>query len=124
MLAATGEFERASRLVERAGRLCADIEGLSEARQALTVERVLYFDAVPNPYGVLGVAGREQAELKRRYRRLSLQVHPDKCSNPQAEAAFKAVKRCFDWLMDPNVCLLYTSPSPRDQRGSRMPSSA
>ena len=26
---------------------------------------------------------------------------------------------------DPNVtCLLYTSPSPRDQRGSRMPSSA
>ena len=24
----------------------------------------------------------------------------------------------------PSVCLLYTSPSPRDQRGSRMPSSA
>ena len=30
-------------------------------------------------------------------------------------------------LIDPHVhmtCLLYTSPSPRDQRGSRMPSSA
>ena len=25
---------------------------------------------------------------------------------------------------EPNACLLYTSPSPRDQRGSRMPSSA
>ena len=25
---------------------------------------------------------------------------------------------------DSEVCLLYTSPSPRDQRGSRMPSSA
>ena len=24
----------------------------------------------------------------------------------------------------PRICLLYTSPSPRDQRGSRMPSSA
>ena len=24
----------------------------------------------------------------------------------------------------PAICLLYTSPSPRDQRGSRMPSSA
>ena len=24
----------------------------------------------------------------------------------------------------PDICLLYTSPSPRDQRGSRMPSSA
>ena len=28
---------------------------------------------------------------------------------------------CYDWGF---VCLLYTSPSPRDQRGSRMPSSA
>ena len=27
-------------------------------------------------------------------------------------------------LIVPNTCLLYTSPSPRDQRGSRMPSSA
>ena len=26
--------------------------------------------------------------------------------------------------IEPNICLLYTSPSPRDQRGSRMPSSA
>ena len=28
------------------------------------------------------------------------------------------------WLADDHACLLYTSPSPRDQRGSRMPSSA
>ena len=30
------------------------------------------------------------------------------------------------WLLQvlPHICLLYTSPSPRDQRGSRMPSSA
>ena len=27
-------------------------------------------------------------------------------------------------LMKGYICLLYTSPSPRDQRGSRMPSSA
>ena len=26
--------------------------------------------------------------------------------------------------LNPGTCLLYTSPSPRDQRGSRMPSSA
>ena len=26
--------------------------------------------------------------------------------------------------LEPSPCLLYTSPSPRDQRGSRMPSSA
>ena len=30
-----------------------------------------------------------------------------------------------EWAMQPvQTCLLYTSPSPRDQRGSRMPSSA
>ena len=28
------------------------------------------------------------------------------------------------YLHQPDTCLLYTSPSPRDQRGSRMPSSA
>ena len=30
----------------------------------------------------------------------------------------------FDWDTVHTICLLYTSPSPRDQRGSRMPSSA
>ena len=30
----------------------------------------------------------------------------------------------YDALAQPLTCLLYTSPSPRDQRGSRMPSSA
>ena len=34
-------------------------------------------------------------------------------------------RRKFSWLADrPLVCLLYTSPSPRDKRQSRMPSSA
>ena len=33
----------------------------------------------------------------------------------------------YEWIPSLNIsyiCLLYTSPSPRDQRGSRMPSSA
>ena len=32
--------------------------------------------------------------------------------------------RCLAKLLKVPTCLLYTSPSPRDQRGSRMPSSA
>ena len=36
---------------------------------------------------------------------------------PEAEALMRGIFRDLD-------CLLYTSPSPRDQRGSRMPSSA
>ena len=42
----------------------------------------------------------------------------DYCSIPQPGAAAGGVR-----LRD-RACLLYTSPSPRDQRGSRMPSSA
>ena len=36
----------------------------------------------------------------------------------------KASGRITDLACDTGCCLLYTSPSPRDQRGSRMPSSA
>ena len=37
-------------------------------------------------------------------------------------SGFLVLERLLQILEDP--CLLYTSPSPRDQRGSRMPSSA
>ena len=41
-------------------------------------------------------------------------------------SGFVVVKVLFDDVPSgiPRTCLLYTSPSPRDQRGSRMPSSA
>ena len=32
--------------------------------------------------------------------------------------------RIREWKLPPTSCLLYTSPSPRDKRQSRMPSSA
>ena len=35
-----------------------------------------------------------------------------------------AKKQFFSLKKNIHICLLYTSPSPRDQRGSRMPSSA
>ena len=34
------------------------------------------------------------------------------------------IHKDVDINKDDSTCLLYTSPSPRDQRGSRMPSSA
>ena len=40
-------------------------------------------------------------------------------------SGIKKNSRYFDKIADlARSCLLYTSPSPRDQRGSRMPSSA
>ena len=39
---------------------------------------------------------------------------------PKAESESRAYQQPYE----SSTCLLYTSPSPRDQRGSRMPSSA
>ena len=43
--------------------------------------------------------------------------------NPKKIAKYDQAKR-EELLADPGICLLYTSPSPRDKRQSRMPSSA
>ena len=40
------------------------------------------------------------------------------------EAVFPAIPYCIDLIAGPFICLLYTSPSPRDATLSRMPSSA
>ena len=45
--------------------------------------------------------------------------------NPDWKAVkFRSIDPFGKDYMQDNGCLLYTSPSPRDQRGSRMPSSA
>ena len=54
----------------------------------------------------------------------------DRVTRSKAKAALVKAKREQSKSVDENSvsessnCLLYTSPSPRDQRGSRMPSSA
>ena len=40
------------------------------------------------------------------------------------EEVQKILPHRYPFALVDKVCLLYTSPSPRDQRGSRMPSSA
>ena len=41
-----------------------------------------------------------------------------------ATGGFSTHNKSIGFFSNHNICLLYTSPSPRDQRGSRMPSSA
>eukprot|EP00887_Chlorella_sp_A99_P006302 scaffold3.g6302.t1 len=48
-------------------------------------------ESPPDAYDVLGVVhAAGAAEVKRRYWRLSLLIHPDKCDHPQAHNAFQA----------------------------------
>lgn len=54
-----------------------------------------------NLYEILGVPKNvDDDELRRRYKRLALTCHPDKCKHPQAEEAFKAVGKAFSTLSD------------------------
>ena len=80
------------------------------------------------PMGVIGILQETGS--------LPMQYHPHKLSGK-----FEGLWECHiksDWLLiwqqndtelvlimtDTGTCLLYTSPSPRDKRQSRMPSSA
>jgi len=56
----------------------------------------------PNFYHVLEVdEGATPEEIKRSYRRLALQFHPDKNSSPDAEEKFKLILCAYETLADP-----------------------
>jgi curved DNA-binding protein CbpA len=63
---------------------------------------------IGNAYDLLGVKPDvNPSVLKKRYWKLSLLVHPDKCSHPQAHEAFMALNQAFKDLQDPSkVCFL------------------
>lgn len=55
----------------------------------------------PNHYSLLGVTrDSSPLEIKRAYRKLSVQLHPDKNGSPDAADQFDRVKQAYDVLMD------------------------
>ena len=54
----------------------------------------------PRPCGILGVPpSADEAMIRKSYRMMAKLLHPDKCSLPEAEAAFKRVKDAFESLL-------------------------
>jgi len=48
-----------------------------------------------NPYEQLNLRfDASEEEIRKQYRKLSLLVHPDKCSHPQARQAFESINHC------------------------------
>ena len=103
-----------------------DMMGLPEERDAIeTVEPVYALTAgVTNKtvkkavQGALGITPKLSEWLD--------EAHKKKNSWPDWHKAIEILHTPEDesFLTPAHPCLLYTSPSPRDQRGSRMPSSA
>jgi len=63
---------------------------------------------LPSHYATLQVTrDSSPLEIKRAYRTLSVQVHPDKNKSPNAAEEFETVKRAYDVLMDMELREVY-----------------
>ncbi|KAL6010638.1 hypothetical protein ACLOJK_001075 [Asimina triloba] len=81
--------------------MVAEAASSNEAERFEEVTRILGAE-VDGPYDVLGVNHKMSTEnIKKRYWKLSLMVHPDKCSHPEAHQAFVRLNKAFKDLQDP-----------------------
>ncbi|XP_029906713.1 dnaJ homolog subfamily C member 14 [Myripristis murdjan] len=72
------------------------------------LERLLALAEIPegelDPFTVLGVeVHATEAELKKAYRQLAVQVHPDKNKHPRAGEAFKVLRAAWDIVSNPET---------------------
>ena len=59
-------------------------------------------------YGLLGISREaSEAEIKKAYRKLAMEYHPDRNASPQAEAKFKQITEAYEVLRDPQKRAVY-----------------
>ena len=84
--------------------------------QAAGVKRIL---KAKDYYDLLGVSkGASEAELKKAYRKLALQFHPDKNKAPGTDDAFKAIGNAFSVLSDAGKRRRYDQLGPEAAQGA------
>ncbi|CAN0827044.1 GPALPP motifs-containing protein 1, partial [Linum grandiflorum] len=80
--------------------IAAEAASVNEAERFEEVTRIMD-SSDDSPYDVVGVNHKMSADnIKKRYWKLSLLVHPDKCSHPQAQQAFVKLNKAFKDLQD------------------------
>lgn len=75
--------------------------------QEYQLDRLLNNEFV-NPYDILEL-GQEanDAEIKKKYRVLSILIHPDKCKHEKAADAFHVLEQAYKTLMDAEKRRMY-----------------
>ncbi|KAA3486980.1 calponin-like proteiny domain-containing protein [Gossypium australe] len=82
--------------------LVAEAESANEAERFEEVTRIMGVES-DCPYDVIGANRNTTADnIKKKYWKLSLMVHPDKCPHPQAHQAFIILNKAFKELQDPD----------------------
>ncbi|XP_030482678.2 uncharacterized protein LOC115699423 [Cannabis sativa] len=81
--------------------MVAEAASANEAERFEEVTRIMNVEA-DCPYEILGInQNRTSENIKKRYWKMSLLVHPDKCTHPQAHQAFIKLNKAFKELQDP-----------------------
>ena len=71
-------------------------------------------------YAILGVPrNATQEEIKRAYKRLARQYHPDVNKSPEAEEKFKEINEAYAVLSDLRHLRHHRGPAPAASRGVR-----
>ncbi|XP_076861096.1 dnaJ homolog subfamily C member 14 [Brachyhypopomus gauderio] len=83
-------------------------KGTDRYQPGQELERLLALAQIPedelDPFNVLGVNTQAtDSELKRAYRQLAVQVHPDKNKHPRAGEAFKVLRAAWDIVSNPET---------------------
>ncbi|CEF96785.1 Protein of unknown function DUF3752 [Ostreococcus tauri] len=100
--AAAAELEFDSTFGPPPPELIAELENIAdESREACAQRIVRIMRRGGDAYDILGVTLEDTSSvIKKKYWKLSLMVHPDKCSHEDAKNAFDAIKKAHSALSD------------------------
>ncbi|WVZ75309.1 hypothetical protein U9M48_023379 [Paspalum notatum var. saurae] len=100
----------ARRSAIKAQNMCPSLEGISQMISTLDVHLASEskIDGENDWYRILSLSAvADEEEVKKQYRKLALQLHPDKNKSVGAEAAFKLISEAWSVLSDNSRKMLY-----------------
>jgi hypothetical protein len=79
------------------------------------------YERGPNYYQLLNISrSSTPLEIKKAYKKMSLELHPDKNKSPTAAEDFARVKDAYDTLMDPDLRGVYNKFGPEGIKRNRI----